>query len=315
MKHLGISGGGTKITGLFGAAEVIMTDKGYRPDIISGISAGAVLAVPLALGKFDEVRQVLRKLELSDFFSTPPVKANGKIRLGNALWQVARRKHYLGEQFALEDTLAAMVSEAEFAAYKADASKAVCIVGSVDFYTGRRWYFNLKEASYQQFLKYVNASASIPLFTTGIEIEGELRDFEGNLSQQPRHLLYDGGVRDHSPSGKILTSNMYAITHSCTLFSRPKSLSQMLSPDDLKQKNLLSILERYIEITNAEVSKNDEAQERELLLRKGITNCGPVYLPRILSGFYDITPERLEQLYQAGRKAAQEQFKQEDLLA
>ncbi len=41
MKHLGISGGGIKISGLFGAAEAIIAEKQYQPDITSGISAGA----------------------------------------------------------------------------------------------------------------------------------------------------------------------------------------------------------------------------------------------------------------------------------
>ncbi|NNE78026.1 MAG: patatin-like phospholipase family protein, partial [Pricia sp.] len=60
MRHLGISGGGTKIAGLFGVAESIIYDRGYMPEVISGISAGAILALPLALGKREEIKtQVL----------------------------------------------------------------------------------------------------------------------------------------------------------------------------------------------------------------------------------------------------------------
>jgi predicted acylesterase/phospholipase RssA len=48
MKHLEISGGGTKIAGLFSVCESIIKERGYKPDIISRISGGALLSVPLA---------------------------------------------------------------------------------------------------------------------------------------------------------------------------------------------------------------------------------------------------------------------------
>ena len=77
MKHMGISGGGTKIAGLFGIAESIIYDRGYIPDVISGISAGAILALPLALGKRQEIKDQVLNLEMDDFFSTSPIKKNG----------------------------------------------------------------------------------------------------------------------------------------------------------------------------------------------------------------------------------------------
>ena len=301
MKHLGISGGGTKIAGLFGVAESIIYDKAYQPDIISGISAGAILAVPLALGKRELIKEQVLNLEMKDFFETSPIKKNGKIKTWNAIWKIVFGKHYLGDQKNLEKTLAKAVSMEEFENYKADDSKAICIVGSVDFYTGKRFYINLKTVSYENFLKFVNASASIPIFTPGIEMSGDIEDFEGDSSGFPKALLFDGGVRDHSPTHKLLDSE-FPITETTTIFSRPDKIEDILNPKDFVPRNLLSILERYVEITNAEVSKNDEHLEEDIIKQKGIIDHGTFYLPRIMQGVYDIDKARLLQLYEASKK-------------
>ena len=303
MKHLGISGGGTKIAGLFGVAESIIYDRGYIPDIISGISAGAILALPLALGKREEIRQQVLNISLDDFFEVSPIHTNGKIKTLNAVWKLIRGKHYLGDQKNLEKTLAKMVSRAAFEAYKIDKSKAICVVGSVDFYTGARLYINLKTVSYENFLKFVNASASIPIFTPGIAMNGPISDFENETIAFPKLLLFDGGVRDHSPTNKIISSEKpdFQVSETTSIFSRPDDIRDIISPKNFTPKNLLSILERYIEISNAEISKNDEVQEKNTVQNKGIIDHGTFYLPRIMQGVYDVNKTRLMELYEAAK--------------
>ena len=303
MKHLGISGGGTKIAGLFGLAESIIYDRGYVPDIISGISAGAILALPLALGKREIIKEQVLNLSMDDFFNVAPIRENGKIRTFNAILKLIGGKHYLGEQKNLEKTIAKVVSRSEFEKYKEDKTKAICIVGTVDFYTGKRFYINLKKVSYKDFLKFVNASASIPIFTPGIEMDGPIYDFEGETIDYPKLLLYDGGVRDHSPSNKILSSNHpdFQITETTSIFSRPDDIREVLEPKNFEPSSLLKILERYVAITNAEVSKNDEVQEKNTILRKVIMDHGTFFLPRIMQGVYDIDKTRLRQLYDASK--------------
>ena len=304
MRHLGISGGGTKIAGLFGVAESIIYDRGYIPDIISGISAGAILALPLALGKREEIKKQVLNISMDDFFEVSPIKNNGKIKIGNAIKKIICGRHYLGDQKNLEITLAKTVSRAEFEAYKLDTNKAICIVGSVDFYTGKRFYINLKTVSYEHFLKFVNASASIPIFTPGITMDGPIYDFEGETIDFPKLLLFDGGVRDHSPTNKILSSNKpeFQVTETTSIFSRPDDIRDVLNPKNFMPRSLLSILERFTEITNAEVSKNDEAQEQSTIKEKGIEDHGTFYLPRIMQGVYDVDKQRLMQLYEAAKK-------------
>ena len=68
IKHLGISGGGTKITGLFGAAREVIENHDYYPQYYTGISAGAILAIPLALGLYDDVDSITKGMTLKTFF-------------------------------------------------------------------------------------------------------------------------------------------------------------------------------------------------------------------------------------------------------
>ncbi|WP_306640053.1 patatin-like phospholipase family protein [Sanyastnella coralliicola] len=305
MKHLGISGGGTKISGLFGAAEYVMRDRQYQPDIISGISAGAILSLPMALGKYDEIKQLVLNLEFDSFFSESPVSKNGKIRLWNAFSKILNGRYYLGVQKNLEKTLSTVITFEEFEAYKTNDKLPICIVGTVDFYTGKRFYFNLKELTYDQMLKMVNASASLPIFTPGVLLKGPIKDFEGEGSKNDQLLLFDGGVRDHSPSAKVLSSNKYDIKESATIYSRPDDPHDFIDHTSFQPSNLLTILERYVVITNNEISKNDELIEQQVMENKGIKDHGTVFLPRITQGVYDIDQARLKALYQGGIAAAE----------
>ena len=307
MKHLGISGGGTKIAGLYGAAESIFLDKNYQPDIISGISAGALLSVPLAMRKFDQIKSIVLSFGLKQIFSKSPITKNGGLKLWNTVSSIVLGRYFLGKQKNVETTLSSIITKADFEAYKKNDNYPVCIVGAVDFYTGGRVFVNLKEVSYDLFLKFVNASASIPIYSGGIKLNQPFYDFEGTLIKD-KVLLYDGGVRDHSPTHRVIGSNAFDITESCTIFSRPYD-NEILNPDDFSPKNIFSILSRYIEITNTEVSKNDELLEVYLIQDKNIKDHGTIFLPRVMQGVFDVNNTRLRKLYMAGKDSVKKGWK------
>lgn len=288
MKHLGVSGGGTKIGGLFGVIETLY-DKGFQPDIISGISAGALLSVPLAMRKFDEIRELVLNISLDDFFSKKPVKENGSLTLG-AAWKAANGKPYLGKQDNLEKKIRSVISENDFKKYKIEQKYPVCIVGAVDFITGSRKFINLKDVDYETFPKLVNASSSLPVFTNGIKIK--IDDIDT--------YLYDGGVRDHIATAWVLEESQFTdkITESVSVFSRPEDYKVL--PSKFNDKNIIKILERYVDITNVEISKNDEYMLDKICKTKNIRNT-KLFLPRIMKSTYDTNRERLLLMYKAGR--------------
>jgi predicted acylesterase/phospholipase RssA len=305
MKHLGISGGGTKIVGLFAAAEVIIREKNYKPDLISGISAGAILSVPLAMEKWELLHKFFKNVKLDAFFNVPPVKPDGSFRPLHTLWQIITCRHYLGEQYNLEESLSQVIPQNDFNNYKSNAAYAPCVVGAVDFIHGERVYVNLKEVSYENFLSMVNASASLPVFTPGIK-RGPINDFEGETRPKEGDtlVLFDGGVRDHSPSLRMLESTKWNITETCTIFSRPED-NEILNPtsgDKTFPKNLLDVLNKFVDITNTEISKDDERMEKAFLAANPrIKDHGRYFLPAIMHGVYDVDSSRLMQLYNAGQ--------------
>ncbi len=303
MKHLGISGGGTKIGGLFGAAQVLMQEKGFVPDLISGVSAGSVLSVPLALGKFDEVQRLVLNFDLDAFFSQCPVNRNGRLNATRIAANILTGKPYFGRQDNLERTLSRVVTQQDFDRYK-QGNYPVCVVGVVDFVTGGRVYINLKHVSYSLFLKAVNASSSIPIFTNPIELHtSDFRPeaFVGKPNLQEKMYLFDGGVRDHIGTGFML-KQFPEITESVSLYARPEDY-RVLS-ETFKINSVLDVFSRYVDISNVEVSKNDEAIERFIYRERNIPHTF-VFLPRIMESVYDTNPARLAQMYQAGRQAAE----------
>ena len=149
-------------------------------------------------------------------------------------------------------------------------------------------YFYIKKKDKKKALKEVD-----------VEIEDtDFKNFEGEEISD-KLLLYDGGVRDHSPSQKVLSSNRFDITETCTIFSRPED-NEILNPKDFIPKNILRILNRFVDITNTEVSKNDEIREKQFIKDNGIIDHGTFFLPRIMKGVYDVNTRRLKKLYEAG---------------
>jgi len=288
MKHLGISGGSTKIAGLAGAAYELIENFKYKPDIISGISAGSILALPIVFKKWDMIEQTVKNLKLSDFFSIPPVNDSGKFTF-RAILRIIFGKESLGSEKNLLKKLKEFISEEEFLYYKMNNDMPVVYIGSVDFATGGRRYFNLKDLDYYTFLHVTLASASIPIFCESVTLK----------VQQTQTYLFDGGVRDHIGTAWII-QNIKNITESVSIYSRPEDYK---TDQNWTPGNVLTVLERYVDITNVEISKSDEILE-DLLCEKYNIKQTKIFLPKILTSLYDVDPTRLTALYNAGRQSA-----------
>lgn len=283
MKHLGLSGGATKIAGLTGAAFELIENFNFKPDIISGVSSGSILTLPIALGKWNELEQAVKNLKMSDFFDIAPVNKKGKFRL-IALWRIIIGKTSLGSQLNLVKTLEELISEEDFIEYQHGDYPKIYI-GTVDFKTGGRHYFNIKDTlySYKDYLKIVLASTSAPIFTAEVKMQDM--------------ILFDGGVRDHIATPWVIGCEN--VTETVSIYSRPENYVTDLK---WKAENVLNVLERYVEITNIEISKSDEALEDLICEKKNIKQT-KIFLPRILKSTYDVNKERLAVLYNAGREA------------
>jgi len=294
IKHLGISGGGTKIHGLAGAAREVLENQCYDPHYYTGISAGAILAIPLALRMFDEIETITCALEPKTFFSQVPVNKKG----GISFWAGVRaflgvigiaKHNSLGHMGNLYKVLRKVITPKKYLEYKNSPDTFIAYVGYVDSKSGARKYVNLKDPKlgYEGMIKAIVASASIPVFTKPVEISEDLG--------------VDGGVRDHIGTPWLLKE--YKVTRTVSIYSRPEDLTGYLN-SNWKAKNIFDVLMRTIDIMMIEISKSDEDIEDEICKRKKIAQK-KIFLPKIMNHVYDTDHKRLNDLYRAGREEAE----------
>ena len=67
-------------------------------------------------------------------------------------------------------------------------------------------------------------------------------------------------------------------------------------------KNIIDVLDRFVAVTNTEISKDDERLEEAFLQKnKTIKDHGRYFLPAIMNGVYDVDELRLQELLFAGQ--------------
>lgn len=282
LKVLNISGGGFAISGLAGAAEQVIK-SGYNPDIISGISSGSILTFILVASK-DPINVI--KMNSIGFSSKVAFKHSPTNKSGvptiRSIWN-AITKNYLAEQDNLGNTLMKIVSKKEWNEYISNSASKDGIVIAVDFLTGARRKFNLKEESYEDAITIVTASCSIPVFVNPVMFRGD--------------MLYDGGIRNHIASEWVL-ENYNNISDNVNIFSRPADFTKYKQLSDLD--DITSILMRTIEIMTYEISKSDETSTNLISQLSGINNTN-IYLPSLLKNTYDDNIDSQKLLYAVGR--------------
>lgn len=280
-----ISGGGTNFSSLAGMA--LETKRlGYHPKYIIGVSAGAILSVPLALHLHGQIQQYATNVTPRDIFKISPVNKKGNIS-ARALLRAASGCPSFGVQ-DVRPLLSSVVTPDLFKLYqKGDFAK--CFILAVNFQTGQRKVFNAKEISYQEYLNAVEASSRIPVMTQPFFMDGV--------------PYYDGGIRDHN-AGHLLADLMPDLTHLISFYSRPKDY---VVHKDKTTKNIMAVIARTIELLNIEITKNDEYKEQIYCKEKSIK------LDQIFSRkrvhYYNTDKKELRTLYNLGRNTAFEHFK------
>jgi len=254
MKIYNLSGGATKIGGLFAKSERIIKEFGYKPDVISGVSSGALLALPIAMGKWDELKALITTITLDHIFDNYPVNKKGKITL-KSIWRLLIGKPSLGTQNNLRKTLSSLITEKDFDKYINGKYPRVYI-GVTNFNSGEFELINVQNLDYGQYLDYVIASASIPFAVEGVEIDGD--------------IYFDGGVLHHTCATEVIRKFKTKITHCITVFSRPRNMD--LSYDLFDQIDITQVAKQYENISTAYASLTDQIVEKELCTQYKIKN-------------------------------------------
>jgi len=277
---LHLSGGGTKGIGQLGAC-LSLHDRGIRYKGGSGISIGAVLLLPVLMGKIDDAIDLMDGIELDDFFRIPPVNDDGKLT-GRAITRALTGKD-LGDQSRLMDRIREIISEGDFEDWKKHSGQDAYI-GSVDYLTGKLVIRNLRDLYYEDMPYAILASASIPIFTEPVTRFGMYE--------------HDGGVRAHIIASEINKVMGREGDTSISIYTRPEDYEIKYSPKK-RLGHLPSILNRTVDIMNIEISKNDELANENTCNEIGIENLN-IFLPSVLESPYDVNFDRMRKLLKEG---------------
>lgn len=235
MKGLAISGGSTKISFLCGAAIELMKQNNY--DIITGISAGAIICLLLGIKNYDTLKISVTESTTKDLFTVQPTKDNGKISL-RAILRVISGKKSLGK-YAMNDLLRKYYSTEDH--IQNQNSGKIIKVGAVNLNTFKIEYCDITKVDYDTALNWVVASSSIPIATECVKI-GD-------------YYYVDGGTLEHIGG---MTTIEDGATSLDMIFSRTEVASSINS--DWKPKNILDVMMRTLSVMSNNTTYENESE-------------------------------------------------------
>ncbi len=216
---IGIALGGGGVRGFVHLGVLkALEEKGITPDIISGVSAGSIVGVFIASGmKPDEVNELMKEKDFTDYAKVS-IPKKGFLNLDN-----------------LKNNLRNHLSEMSFSDLKLPFYVAVS-----NLYSGKVEYL-----SNGPLIPIIQASSSIPILFSPVEIDGQLYVDGGLLDNLPIRPLKNNCEKiiaiNIMPIGKIkevdnlieiaartfqlsVSRNMMDVKKECDLYIQPEGL-------------------------------------------------------------------------------------------
>lgn len=194
-----LSGGGARGFAHLGALQAL-EETGFKPDLLAGVSAGAVVAVMYAAGRSPE--------EIIDRFASAKFSSFTRLSIGRAgLFDLSRFKKFVLDAVAPYKNL----EDLPIPAY----------IGATDFDHGRSVAFNSGRIG-----ERVIASCSIPIVFPPVRIDGT--------------AYVDGGVLRNLPAWMIRPLCKRLIGVNCSPLVREKYNSRSLHDVALRTYNLMA---------------------------------------------------------------------------
>jgi NTE family protein len=258
MKALVLGGGSLKGAWQVGAIQAVI-EKGFSPQMIYGISAGALNASFLVAesGKqyqkngFVDWKSVNKKL--ISFWLNHITKPQD-VGIPKSYWSLGietmmSRFDGLLDVNPLHEKVRKYVSPEEL-----QKSPVKIKVGAVNVHTGNMKYVSPFD---EYFMDYLKASSSIPIVMPAVQIGNDNRE-----------IYLDGGIREVVPIRKAIedgATEIYAIA------THPKHRKM----DSINHRSLLNLLERIKDISVNQLENNDidwaESYNENLMSIAGFT--------------------------------------------
>lgn len=233
-RALVVSGGGSK--GAFAAGLAAkLYERNYRWDNFYGTSTGALVNLLIARNEFEELKQVYTSVTNKDIFNKPPFNQNGKLNLHRILWRILTGKTAIGEANNLLDLIKNTYNQEQHDKTIIQGKRlAACVTN----YTDGKVEFCYNELdNYETFIKYVFASASVPVAMDLVKI--------GDCE------YLDGGVMEHIPLQQAINDGSDEID---VIVLRPDYTE---CTNKWKSKNSISVILRTIELMMKEISESN----------------------------------------------------------
>ncbi len=270
MKHgLVLEGGAMR--GLFSAGITdVMMEAGIEPDGLIGVSAGA------AFGCNYKSRQPGRAIRYNTRFAKDPRYSGLRslLKSGN-YFNAEFGYHIVPREYDIFDTEAF------------EQNPMVFIVVCTDVLTGKAVYHRMDRVSFDE-LEWLRASASMPLASRVVEVEG-------------RKLL-DGGVADSIPLEYFESigyqRNVVVLTQPAGFVKEPNRLMPLMRIGLRKYPKMIEALATRHEMYNRQLEyvRQAEREGRCLVIRPE---------EKIPIGHISHDPEQMRRVYEMGRAAGE----------
>lgn len=285
MKALAISGGSTKIGFLAGAAIELCKRNDYQ--IVTGISAGSIISLLLAIGEFDLLKESILPIDTPNFFKHEPLNDKNNITL-SAIWRVITGKPSLAE-FTLESLIKNIYQSTHH--IRLQESGKIVKVGASNLNLKRIEYCDITKVDYELALKWVVASCSIPVTTEPVKI--------GNF------FYVDGGVLEHIGGLEAIDSGATSLD---LVFSRPENEESSHDDIDWEPKNVIDVLFRTLSVMSDNNSHNDEKLIMKTCLIKNIP-LSIYFTPfKLTDGMYKMDLDLTKSWFELGRESVTNKY-------
>ena len=300
MRIISISGGATEIPALLGGVMRYLQNSPDEDTIFIGVSSGAILSLPLALGMFSELKEQTTSIELSDMFGKKPLNKKGKPTTA-AILRVLCGAPGLGDMEGLKKSLLELVSKGMYDALK-QVNKSTAMAMYVSRQNQARMVVNSQSHSYLEFIDGVVKSASVPVF---------VGPHKGSIGSG--HYGYDGGVRNHIPTPYLIEKGLLkAFGGEC---GKNVKLIEFYSREQNSFKdyggevpgNIIDETSWTIQTLLIENSKMCENYSKVYCEANNI-HLEQYFTGNNMPGMWDIDHDRLQQAYLNGWKNVREQM-------
>jgi predicted patatin/cPLA2 family phospholipase len=200
-----------------------------------GTSTGALLITLTSLNEMDRLKEAYINVDNKSIFSVNPLgglfRKDTDINILNAIYRILRGKTSLGESGNLYKLLQQIYPESEFRrSIELGKKMFPCVV---NYTKGHEEYACNTNTSYEKYMKYTLAAASVPIAMNLVDINGD--------------LFLDGGILQHVPIQKAIDEGADEID---VIVLRPERVKLAT----WQPNNILDVLMRTIEIMDTQIS-------------------------------------------------------------